>query len=426
VGSVKLSAAFAHLAMNALLARLLTPASMGLFLLITSITTFAGIIGQFGLNQTVVRTLSYARGKNDASQAKSTVIDVMLLGMLISLAVAVALYFGIGSWLVLAEFDSPEVLALVPYLALWTFLIALHSLLAETLRGLDRVVLAAFFDSTRPLTPALAVSAVLLVHWLNGDSLSLLAIVVLAIGCYGLGICCSAALVWKFFPTSSSPYRPGRRELLAAAWPLLIHQATWIGISYSTLWMLAFFGTKQEVAYYGTAFLLIQIVAFPMVVMYATLSPKLAELHIQNKITPMGELLRKSATVIAVPSLIVLAMMMVYGDWLLSTIFGAPYVAAYPILLTFGLGQIFNLWAGSAAHALAMTGNQKLLMYATVLSGLVTVLAAVFLVRPYGAPGVAAAYSMGLACHTVTTIFAVKARLGIWPQMYILGGPRRA
>jgi O-antigen/teichoic acid export membrane protein len=419
VGSLKLSAAVTHLAMNALLARLLTPASMGAFLLMISVTTFAGIIGQFGLNQTVVRALSYARGQADTSRIRSTVLDVIFLGTISAMGVTGALFIGVGDWLAMRWLDSPEIAALVPQLALWTLLIALHSLMAESLRGLNQLIVATIFDSTRPLAPALAISAVLLVGWLSDEIFSLSTVVAITIGCYALATVFCGVILAGFLPKNTGPHRSRRWELITTAWPFMVHQTAWIGVNYSTLWILAIFASKQEVAFYGTAFLFIQTVAFPMVVLYAVLSPKIAEMYIQDKLAQIEELLRRNTTIVAIPSLCVLAVMMLFGERMLVFVFGAPYSASYPILFMFGLGQIFNLWGGASAHALAMTGHQRLLMSITVFCGVVSVVSALVLVRRYGALGIAGAYSIGLACHNVAATLAVHRRLNIWPQMYL-------
>ena len=418
-----MASALTHLAMHGLLARLLTPASMGSFLVISSVAVFLGVVAQFGLGQASVRSISYARARLNPEEVRSSVSDAISLGLISASLVGFILYSGLWAWVALSWFDAPELAELVPYVSAWVFLIAMNRLFGELLRGLGRSVLAILFDSTRPFLPSLAISLALLANYLSAEPLSLSVVMLLILGCYATAAVGSLLLLRSFVPRVQVDRSiSNRRALGVSAWPFMVHEAVWLGGTSAGLWVLATFATKPEVAFYGAAFLLSQVVAFPMVVMYALIPPRIAELHARGERAAMGQLLRTAATLAAVPGLIALGVALVFGEQILHLVFGAEYVISYPILLMFGIGQLLNLWSGASGIALGMTGNERTLMWITIPSALLTFGAALALVQGSGAVGVAIAYSAGLSFQSLASVSALRVREGMWGQMYLLPG----
>ena len=78
---------------NAVITRVLGADSYGLFVLATNIFTFIAIIPQFGFGNTIVRYVSYYRGKGEEAKVKGTIMFGFKLLLLLSLIVLVISFF---------------------------------------------------------------------------------------------------------------------------------------------------------------------------------------------------------------------------------------------------------------------------------------------------------------------------------------------
>ena len=98
-----------------------------------------------------------------------------------------------------------------------------------------------------------------------------------------------------------------------------------------------------------------------------------------------------------------LAMILV-GEWLLATAFGAAFAPAYQALLILCAGTAFASGGAFTLAYLNLSGRQKRLMIAVVLSALLQVVLSLMLVGPFGIEGIAAAATIALSLNAVVTI----------------------
>jgi O-antigen/teichoic acid export membrane protein len=83
-------------------------------------------------------------------------------------------------------------------------------------------------------------------------------------------------------------------------------------------------------------------------------------------------------------------------------------------LFILSIGEAVNGLAGPTAVTLSMTGHQRDLMFCSVGSATVTVVAELVLGSRYGINGVAAASAGGVALLHTLLVLTIRRRLGIW------------
>lgn len=420
VGGGKAATATVALAVNAVLAHILSPDSLGAFFLAFSLATFAGVLGQAGLNQLIVRQVSALRAHDSHAYISHTVKISVGTAASTGLLTAIVMAVWLGEWASRALFDSPEMAELSLWIAGWTFLIVVQSLIAEALRGLDRAATATLFDSTRPLIPSLIALGVFCIFWAYEVRPMLSDIVACLIFSYLAGIATGLAVLVRSLPQRASGNFSAYStpaEMLSESWPLMVNQIALTSLGYACLWIIGISGSKVEVALYGASLLFLQLVGFPLVVVNAWLSPKIALMYARHEQTQLEKVLRQAATFAALPSLAVLVFLIFFGAHFMSLVFGEAYRSAYPILLALSLGQVGNVLAGSCGAALAMTGCQASLMRITLFTGAGTVLLAAVLFGWLGALGVALAASFGLLTQNLLMLLTARSRLGIWTHI---------
>jgi O-antigen/teichoic acid export membrane protein len=117
----------------------------------------------------------------------------------------------------------------------------------------------------------------------------------------------------------------------------------------------------------------------------------------------------------------VLAAFVLFGGPILGLVFGDYYRQGATILALLSLAQLVNVWSGAGSAALAFTGHQATMMALAIAGGLITVIAGLGAVGPYGATGVACAAAAGISAYNVVLWLAAKRKTGMWTHVGLSG-----
>jgi O-antigen/teichoic acid export membrane protein len=410
-----------QLAVNALLARLLSPQDLGAYFLAFSVISFGSVAGWLGLDQAGVRFVAESLGLGEYRRARRTVGKVVRFGLLGTSGVGLA-YLLVGGLIGERLFHSPTLVAVTGLVAAWMVVTSLQSLLAATFRGFHDIRLATVFGASVSglglLPGALMVLSLGIVLLFEGST-SLALVLLLAILS---GLTSALTAGWMLHrKTAALPARGENdvrsSEILQVAWPLLVTNLTLFAITQVDIWILGAFRPPEEVAVYGAAARVVLLVAMPLQIMNAVVPPLIAEMYAQGRMRALERTLRPMATLAGIPALLVLLGFVLLGGPLLGLVYGGYYSAGATVLVLLSVGQLVSVWVGSCALTLAMTGHQSLLMGITVCCGVATVVAGLSLVGRYGSEGVAAAAAGGLALQNILLWLAARYAIGIWTHL---------
>jgi O-antigen/teichoic acid export membrane protein len=153
------------------------------------------------------------------------------------------------------------------------------------------------------------------------------------------------------------------------------------------------------------------VMTFVITAVNMVVAPKFAQLYKVNKIDDLKILAVKSTNymvLIALPLLLVMIFLPVY----LMDLFGENYQAAGGLLRILAIGQFVAVATGSVGYILGMTGNEKYLKNAVLLSALLTIILVCVLVPMYGAYGGALATAIGISSQNIICAIYVWKKLG--------------
>ncbi len=407
----KIIAAVTGLAVSALLARLLTPKEMGAYFLTFSLVSVAALVAQLGLNQTVVRLVAESLGTGRPGRARAAIRIVFRYGAGGALVVAGLLAFGVGRWLAQHVFASPLIAGVMGLAGVWVVILALRSLLAETFRGFHDIRFATIFGG---LVTSVLSAGLFAGLWIMQGHSQLSEVLTLSITAGGTSTIIGGVLLrWKVkYLEKGGTLKRG--EILSIAWPLLITNLTLFVLTQADLWIMGAFRPHEEVAIYGAAVKLVGHIAVPLIIVNSVLPPIIAEMHAQKEKKKLEKALRTAATLAGIPALIVLLVLIFWGKPILGLIYGNFYREGATVLILLSLGQFVNVWVGSCGFTLMMTGHQATMMAITVASGVLTVAGGIWLVRDYGAIGVASASGVTMILQNIVMLWFVKKRVGVW------------
>ena len=408
----RIVAAFAVLAVNALMARLLDPQQFGAYLLVANLVLFGATLAQLGLRQTMVRLVAESLGRSAPARARSVIRISFGLAALGAATTAAALAIA-GHWLARSVFHSTIVGGVVWLAVAWLIVSTFQTLLSDLFRGFQDFRLASLFET---LAANALLAAVLAIVWVFRGRASLPQVVALSVAAAGIAVLIAGILARprvRLLPAEGGSMSVG--QVMTIAWPLLITGLTLflLGSGVDVL-ILGAFRSQQDVALYGAAIRLLLLAVTPLNILNYVVSPIVAERHGRDRPEDIQSLLRASATAAAVPSLVVLAVCIFAGGPVLSLVYGPFYRGAATVLAILSAGHAVNVCAGSCGTVLMMTGNQRSAMAITLVAGLLSVAGNVALVIPFGAVGIAISTAVATVLQNVLMVWSVRRRLGVW------------
>jgi len=418
VFSGKVAASILALALNAVLARLLSPPELGAYFTVLSVVMIGSSIGQLGLDLAVVRLVAAAIGTGDAGRARSAIRSVFTYGVIGSVGVGLLLAAGLGQWMAHHVFRSSLIAAAIPLAAGWLVAWGLQSLVIETFRGFQRFDLATVLDSVFIYGVCTALFGSM---WIAGRHLSLRTVVLALAIVTGVAALIGGRLILRLShggeddagPARATVVAPG--ELFTLAWPLLVTNITLFLVGAGIdLWVLSAFRPQSDVALYGAAIRLVAFVSTPFIILQGVAPPLVAELYAQGKRADLERAVRAIATLGGLPAAPALLLFVVLGRTILSAVFGPFYGQAGTILAILSAGRLIAVWTGSSGVALIMTGHQKAMMNINLIAGAISLAGGIALAPHFGGVGVATATSVGVALNNLLQLVYARRLVGIW------------
>ncbi|MFW2439355.1 MAG: oligosaccharide flippase family protein [Arenicellales bacterium] len=399
---------------NALVARLLTPEETGLFMLALSIVTVAAVIADFGFGKTLLRTIPDAIANGDNVRALSHIRHVFIAGSLTILATAVILVSPFGVWMAGKLSHGTLLGELMPLVALWLIVTVVISLLAEICRGFHHIAAAIFFGGALTgLGNILIVLFPLCIAWYLSVEISLKQVISLFIVAgIILGVLATLKLL-KRLKGQDGTADSSIKRLFAMAWPFWVSSLALILLTHAEIWVLGYMRPPDEVAAFALVGRLALLVSFPLIIVNSVLPPLISELYAKENIKKMEHMLRISAGLTTLCSLVIFLALLMLGDWLPRVLFGDYFSGNWNIMMILAAGWLFHVWAGSGGFVLNMTDNQRSAMMINLVAGLFTLLVGLWLTSLYGGLGMAIASSSGLVLVNVLMLLVIRYRLNI-------------
>ena len=326
-------AAALGLVTTSLLTRLLTSTEVGVYLLAFSIISVGAVIGSLGLPKTVLRFVAESMTLGQPGRARRAIYTALGLGVLGALGIGLAYFFIIGDLVSRYIFHSSALVAVIGLTAGWMAISALQEIMAETFRGFHDIRMATLFGGlatggkSAGLIMRLILLACLLLLLATAEGTDVRTIMLLSIGAGAASSLLAALFLHRRISSlgtqgMENPISAG--EELRDAFPiLLISLTSFVLLSAADLWILGYFGSKDEVAVYGVASRLVTFIAMPLLLTNLVLPPIIAEMYAQGRTRQLERTLRSFSTLSGVPSLLVLIVFMLLGGPLLALVYGA-------------------------------------------------------------------------------------------------------
>lgn len=424
VGSagLRLGATLLSFLVGVILARELGPSGYGVYALVISTTALLTVPTEFGLPSLVTREVAAAQAREDWGRIRgilrwaNTVVAVTsaaLLGAVLTFLLVRSAGDGDG-----ASYAGTLVwgVLLIP-------LVALGNLRGATLRGLRQVVRGQLPELLlRPGVFVLLLAGATLVL---GRSLDPAGAMVLNVAATATAFLIGAVMLLRAIPEQcrgvASVTTP--RAWAASAFPLALTEGARYMQTHLLVLVVGWLATESDVGRFRVAAQTAILVALPVSLLNVVVAPFLSRLHSQGDRARLQQVVGYAAAAMFGGALLIFAGFAVLGGPILRASFGAGFGAAYGALVILCFGQLMSASLGPNATLLNMTGNERAVTRAFVLSLVLSASLSLALIPGLGIEGAAVASTAGLLGWNVALWIHARKVLDLDTSLASVVGP---
>jgi O-antigen/teichoic acid export membrane protein len=382
-----------------LLARVLGPASFGLYTTATTVVTLVQMVSPLGADSGAL--LFAARAGTDRARVKGTAQAVLLLGLAGGAIGTVALLIGRS----FADGPLSVALAIVAPAVLVGSLAAVLSALLQALRRLRSFVLATLI--VWPIATLLGSVVALAVGGLDA----------VLVAYVGGGVAALVALAWSVWrelgPLLRDPtLEPARdvRGLLSFSIPQSLSKVLWQFNLWTDVLMLSWLSTAADVGIYRVALSIAMLGTLPVMALTTAMNPRAAALVHAGELARLDHLLKvgtRTLLVLLGPCFLLLALL----PELLLGLFDPVYERGAAALLALVAGQAIYVLTGPTSSLLAMGGYARVNLANNLLAVALNVALNVTLIPRMGVLGAAVASLVAQVAWGLARTIEVKVLL---------------
>ena len=408
-GSMKAAQALFALAITVVLARVLGPKGYGEYSLAFSWMALIAIPAQIGLPTLVVREVAKYQitGRWD-----------MLRGLLrwsnwtaLFISLGIGLMSGICSWVLLSE-TRPDLEKTFLSALLLVPIIALGNLRGAVLRGLRFIVYGQIPEMV--LRPGFLLLLLLGATAWIGDITPQIAMslhVIAGLAAFILG----AMFLMLVLPPEARQVKPNFETVfwIRSLVPLTLLAGMQVVNAQIGIVMLGWFGSNEQVGIYRVAVQGAYLVAFSLVVVNMALAPNISRLHAIQDREKLQQLTTISARLVFAMALPICLVLMIFGGYILTLLFGSGYEAAHVAFAILCLGHLINAGLGSVDMLLNMTGNEGATTRGFTIATMTNLGLGLLLIPRFDITGAAVAASCSVVVWSGLLYIQVYRKLGV-------------
>jgi O-antigen/teichoic acid export membrane protein len=179
--------------------------------------------------------------------------------------------------------------------------------------------------------------------------------------------------------------------------------------------------SSVDLGLYGAAKRSLLIAAMPVQMATLTIVSSIPRLFAQSRMAELERVIRGAATIAAVPSILALALLVVFPGPILSFFLRDSYSQAGSMVIVLAAGYLVLTLSGNPQHVLTMTGRHRAVLAVNALSVLTLVLVGIVGAFLFGAAGLAAGSAASLIVQNGVLWWLARRDLGIWTHIEVPG-----
>jgi O-antigen/teichoic acid export membrane protein len=390
------------------------------YLLLLQAISAVALVLQLGLGPAALRFAPMSRG--EGGRAATALLRRRLFGLQVAIWALVVPPLAFAWPWIARRLDAPELATASSFVLTAAVLASFGQLAGSYLRAFRMYSVVAPLTQTLPRGLIFGGYLALWVLGLRGVPWELLITLFVAsqlVTALGYAIALPATTATEGSEPRSASAPPGMREILGATTALGLRNAALIVLLSSDLWILSWARSHEEVAIYGVAARVLQVISAIPAMANFVIPQEFAVLHADGRRAEMERLARTSSTAVAMLSGLALLAMLVLGRPLIHHAFGDTYLPSWIILMILSVGSFWDTASGSAGYVLQMSGHHQRLLGLTAAAAALNITLSLALARAWGGIGVACATMVSLVALNVGMVWSARRLLGVRTFVYL-------
>lgn len=195
--------------------------------------------------------------------------------------------------------------------------------------------------------------------------------------------------------------------------PLTIFVGLKLLDSQVSLVLLGVLGSSEQVGLFKVATMGAGLVVFGMTAVNMAMSPHLARLLHEGNMYALQRMILVSTRVVAFTSFPISIVFIIWGEVIVSFVFGSEYAGASDSLAILCIGQLINASAGPVATLLNMAGQDRIVVVVSLIALCLNVVLGITLIPLFGLTGAALSFAVSVSSWNLILMFIAKKQLGI-------------
>lgn len=406
---IKFGSAFFAFLNAVLLARYMSVADLGYYVLVFTTMTILSVPATMGLPTLLTRYVSKYEVSGDRASIKGLLIKSNRFVLFSTLAIYALAFITYFFWWKKYE---PAMVETILYGFLLLPVLGFSALRASALRGLKLVILAELPDTLlRNLWFTILIVGAIVLKFELTPKFAIIFQVIAAGFSFLLGFVFLNNKLLKKLKTITPVFHS--KEWTKQTIPFSINSGIQIVRSKLLSYILVIFGSLEAVAIFDVATRGANLVAFTLNALNSAISPFVSSAYEEGNMARLQTIVKKTGRLIFLFSLPVALIFIFGGKTLVSLVFGGEYVASYIPLVILCLGQLMSSMVGSVGLLLSMTGNQKVFSKSNLQMLVLHVIGSIPMVIYFDVIGAAIIFSALLILQNLLLLLYVRKNLKI-------------
>jgi len=363
---------------------------------------FFSVISVFGLNQGVLRYVSYFKSKKEFSKVKGVIISALKINVFLSVFLAFLL-FVLSDWISFSIFHSRILSTVLKIISFAIPADALRNIFFSTMRAFKKVEYETYSKGIIENIVKVIVSIILIYfgYGVYGATIA-----------YLIAIFCSFLLSLYFlekkvFPIFETKFKSVefKKEILFFSFPLIFKAILIFFISWTDTFMIGLFKSPLEVGIYNAAQPTAMLMyVFPSSII-ALLLPVLTDLYLKKRIKSFKEVYRNTAKWIFAANVTIFSVYLIFPKQILNILFGQTYIKGSAALTILSFGTFVYFFSLISNEILILFKKSSLIFYISLFGFFLNIFLNWSLIPKYGFLGAAIATSISLGLMGILNLF---------------------
>jgi O-antigen/teichoic acid export membrane protein len=400
-----------HVVTQVVLARLLGPASFGLYAIGWTILRMLGLISPLGLDKGVIRFGS-ACWKSDPSRLKGVLYQSLGMSLLLGFFIGGGLFIA-APWIGRDVFHKPELVLVIRWFSPALMLYSGLKVAASATRVTQRMQYVIYTEGVaQPLVNLALIVLFYVLGW------QLFGAVLAGVISFGIALLLAVFYLKRLYSAAISKdvkSTPVLKEMMTFSIPAAFAGAFTMFMVWTSRLMVGFYRPAEEIGIYQAASQSSILFAIVLSAFGAIFSPMISDLYHRHQLPRLNEVYRVSTKwglYLSLP--LFLTIVSAHRD-LMIAVFGQAFATGWLPLIILASGQMVNVGTGGVGLILIMTGRQKYWLFISATMFVVNIVLNWLLIPRLGIAGAAVGTGGAIAGLYLWGLVKVKRSLAIFP-----------